>query len=266
MKKTIISTCIAIAAMVNNSAVNAQSVNYKIVGNDLNTFRKLSIRPYASFFIPPTPIAQGFGNAYIEAHYWLKNIVDIRAGFGVGTFTGFIGGGTFHLMDKVKPTKHKFVLSRSRSGRTETTTFFKANADRRIILGPCLDFSIGALKNAGFYTKVDIGFDYQSFARAYAETDNRSIASSRNGWVGLKVQGVIASVNWDENKFDKTEPTRKLGIGGQVCLSASARPWKGVTFYANLPMGAMKIQGVTEDAIQPILQINLGLSINLIKQ
>jgi hypothetical protein len=266
MKKTILSTCIAIAAIANCNVLNAQSINYKIVGNDINTFRKLSVRPYASFFIPPTPIAEGFANGYIEAQYWLKNIVDIRAGFGVGTFTGFTGGGTFHLMDKIKSTKHKFVLSRTETRRTTTTNYFKAYADSRVVIGPCLDVSVGMLKNAGFFTKIDIGLDYQSFGRAYAETGNRTIASSKNGWVSLKVQGVIASLNWDDNKFDATKPTRKLGIGGQVSLSASARPWKGVTFYANLPMGAMKIQGVTEDAIQPILQINLGVSINLIKQ
>jgi hypothetical protein len=266
MKKIIITASIAIAAMINNQALIAQSVNYKIVGNDLNTFRKLSVRPYVSFYIPPTPIAEGFTNFYLEAHYWLKNIVDVRAGFGVGTFTGFIGGGTFHLIDKIKSTQHKFVVSRSTTGRTETTKYFKAYADRRIVLGPCLDFSVGALKNAGFYTKIDFGFDYQSFARAYAETDNRNIASSKNGWISLKVQGVIASINWDDNKFDDIKPVRKLGIGGQVSLSASVRPWKGVTLFANLPMGAMKIQGVAQKSIQPILQINIGASINLMKQ
>jgi hypothetical protein len=266
MKKTIIKIGLAIGAICNFNTLNAQTINYKISGNDLNTFRKLSIRPYVSFFIPPTPVAEGFANAYIDAQYWLKNIVDIRVGFGVGTFTGFTSGGTFHLMDKAKSTKHKFVVSRSETRRTTTTKYFKAEADSRVVFGPCLDVSIGGLKNAGFYSKIDIGFDYQSFARAYAETDGRYIASSKNGWFSLKMQGVIASVNWDDNKFDDIKPTRKVGLGGQLNLSGSARPWKGVTFFGSLPMGIMKIQGVKKDAIQPILQINLGFSVNLIKQ
>jgi hypothetical protein len=245
---------------------HAQSINYKIVGNDLQSFKLLNIRPYLAFFIPPTSIAEGFANAGVDAHYNLNKIANIHAGFSVGTFRGLTGGLTFHLVDKVKQKNHKFILSRSTRGSIQTTKYFKAKADAKIVIGPCLDVAIGSLKNAGFYTKIDIGLDYQTFVRAYAQIDNYSIAGNENGWASFKVQGVFASINRDENKFDEIAPERRVGLGGQVNLSFIARPWKAVTLYAGLPLGVMKIIGVKKDAYQPILQINLGASLNFVKQ
>jgi hypothetical protein len=256
---------IVICTAICINTVSAQTVDYKIVGNDVESFRKLNIRPYLAFFIPPTSIAEGFINAGIDAQYHLGKIANFNAGFSVGTFNGFTGGITYHLVDKIKSANYKFVVSRSKRGNVETINYFKAKADARIVIGPSLDISAGVLTKAGFYTKIDFGLDYQSFGRAYADLNGWSIAGNRNGWVSMKLQGVFASMNRDENKFDATPAVRRIGIGGQVALSTMARPWRGVTLYAGLPLGVMKIMGVEEDAIQPILQINLGMSINVIK-
>jgi hypothetical protein len=255
-------------------STKAQMVNYKIVGNDIENRHKLHIRPYLSFYIPPSTIGRNFhANLNVDAQYWFPKLLDVRAGINIGSFKGGTFGATYHLIDKIKSKNNKYVLSRTTRGKTETTTFLKAKANSHIIVGPCLDAMLGVLTEGGFYTKIDVGLDYQSFSRSYAEIGNRTIPGARNGWVSCKVQGVVVSMNHDDNIFDAVPFERRLGIGGQINLQASARPWRGVTFYAALPIGFVKVLGPAMEAptitkkdknIQPILYINIGASINLL--
>jgi hypothetical protein len=242
----------------------SQTISSNIT-SDLNTMRDLSIRPYVSFIIPPFDIRTKAAlpiNLNIDAQYWFKTLADVRVGVNLGAFNGGTLGITYHLRDKTKNAKHKFVLSRSSTRTTETTTYFKARGDIRSIFGPALDVTLGSFGNGnGFYNRIDFGFDFQSFSRVWAKTDQGNFASSRNGWVSFKLQGVFANNQ------------KTTGIGAVATIQASARPWKGVTFYAGLPMGILKtiselppVVGIDEPkTISPIFAINLGASINLIQ-
>jgi len=249
----------------------AQTVNYKITDTDPSKFRNLNIRPYFSFFIPPTSQVDGLpANLNIDAQYWFPKLLDVRAGICLGTFMGLTGGATYHLKDRVKIKKNKFVTSRTTSGRTETTKFFKAPASSKVIFGPSFDFALGKMGAAGFFTEFDFGLNWQTYTRAYATlSDGSTIKSSKNGWIDVKLQAVVRSVNWGSLIIGEV-PYRVMGVGGQINLSGSVRPWKGVTLYFGLPMGVVKMMGVkqngisAESTIQPILSINLGASINIL--
>jgi len=250
---------------------NSQIISYTITDTDPSKFRNLNIRPYFSFNIPQTQLDIGLPiNLNVDGQYWFPKFLDVRAGICLGTFKGFTGGATYHLSDKVKIKNSKFVLGSSTRGRTTTTRYFKAPTTSKVIFGPCADFALGKLGTAGFFTEVDFGLNWQAYTRAYATLQNGSyIKSGRNGWVDLKIQAVIRSVNWGYSVLNET-PYRVLGVGGQLNLSGSARPWKGVTFYGGIAMGAAKMLGVIqsgitkESTIQPILSFGIGASINLL--
>lgn len=239
-------------------------ITYTLTDTDISKFRKLNVRPYFSFYIPQSSQVRGLPiNFNIDAQYWLPSSLNVRAGLCLGTFKGGTAGITYELKNRSKITKNKYVLSRTKSGNIETTNYFKAPTTSKVIFGPCLDFTAGALAKAGFYGEVTIGLNWQKYTRAYATLNNgRYIRSSANGWIDVKLQVVVRSVNWGSPVINEI-PYRGLGVGGQVNISAVARPWKGVSFYAGLPMGVVKMIGAKADKIQPILNINLGASINL---
>lgn len=247
----------------------AQSVSTKIVENDLTTMHKLQIRPSIGFAIPYTQV-NGTPNVLalnVDAQYWVGTKLDCRASLMFGGFKGGSIGATYHLKDNIVPTKQKFILSRSTKGRTETTTFVKLKPDSRNIFGACADLNIGIIKGSGFATRADIGIDFQSFSRAFAEINESRYASSRNGWFSLKLAACIASVNYDSPTFVMIPTKRVLGVGGLANLNAITRPWKSVCLSTGIQMGALKAIGIDpldkEDSILPIFSFNLGVSINI---
>lgn len=270
MKNKILITSLIIAY----NAIS-QSIDYKITGNDITDNSKLKLRPSISFAIPPTDLVDKLPIMFnIEGQYWTK-IMDFRATASIGTFKGGAIGATYHFVDKDKIRKEKFVVSRSRSGNTETTKYFKAPVTVHKISGPCLDLTSGVYKNAGFYSKLDFGWDFQTYARSYAEYGNSIIKGSMNGWVSIKTQGVLATTLVDMTDYfklgagtGKYTEERKVAIGGQISISGALKPWKDVTLYVSLPLGYMKYMGVsqapeTTNRGAPILGIVLGTQIRL---
>lgn len=257
------------------SQIFAQSISYKIVGNDVDDKSKLKLRPSISFAIPPSELVEGLPITFnLEAQYWMPKI-DVRVSGSYGTFKGGSVGVTYHLVNQVKNKNDKFVVSRTQSGNRETTTYFKAPVDIHKISGPCADLSTGVYGEAGFYSKLDFGWDFQSYGRAYAEYNNRTLKGSRNGWMSIKLQGVLANVAIDMTDYfklgagtGKYTEERKMAIGGQVNFSVAARPWKGLTFYMSMPLGYMRYMGVSDAPSTtskgvPILNIVLGTQIRL---
>jgi len=262
---------VALLVLISFNYANSQSISYTITDTDPSQFRSLNIRPYFSFNIPQTQLDIGLPiNLNIDGQYWFPKLLDVRSGISLGTFIGFTGGATYHLSDKVKIKNNKFVVSSSTRGRTTTTRYFKAPASSKVIFGPCADFALGKLGTAGFFTEVDLGLNWQTFTRAYANLQDGSyIRSGKNGWIDLKAQAVIRSVNWDSSVLNQA-PYRLLGVGGQLNLSGSAKPWKGITVYGCIAMGAVKMIGVIqsgitkESTVQPILNFGFGACINLL--
>lgn len=261
--------------IISTVSINAQSVNYKIVGNDVSNAKKLNIRPYVAFFIPPTEVIDGLPvTVNIDAQYW-TSVADFRGGISYGTFKGVNIGGTLHLKDGIKSVNHKFVMSRTSNGKTETVKYLRAKADVYKISGPCADLAIGSLKGAGFYSKLDFGWDFQTLGRAYAEINGRNYKGNRNGWLSFKFQGVVATTVVDMTDYfglgagtSKYLIERKMAVGVQVNPSFAYRPWKKSTFYAAIPLGYMGYLGVSDAPSTttkgiPILSINIGLQLSI---
>lgn len=264
--------------LVGSFQLSAQNISYKIVGNDVEDESKLKIRPTISFSIPPSELVDGLPVIYsVEGQYW-TDIADFRATASFGTFKGLSVGATYHFTDITKIKKTKFVISTTKTKRVETTTYFKAPVNVHRISGPCADLTTGFFGEAGFYTKLDLGWDIQHYGRSYAKYENRTIKGSSNGWINVKVQGVIANVAVDMTNYFNVGAgsgtyirERKMALGGQLCLSGAARPWNGVTLYASLPVGYMRYMGVsdapeTTDRGIPILNIILGAQIKLLNK
>lgn len=271
MKKT----SILIIAFLVILQINAQTVNYKIVGNDVESRPKFVLRPFVAFSIPPSELVEGLPvTVNLEAQYWTK-MIDYRATGSFGTFKGASVGATYHLSDKIKTKKEKYVVSETETKRTKTTTFFRAPANVHRISGPSLDLTSGMYGAAGFYSKLDIGWDFQHFGRSFAEYNERTIKGSSNGWVSMKLQAVLANVAIDMTDYfklgagtGKYTEERKMAVGAQVNVSGAFKPWKSVTFYYALPLGYMKYMGVskapdTTPRGVPILNIILGAQIKL---
>ena len=265
--------CIVFLTIAINA--NSQSVSYKIIDNEVNDASKLKIRPTISFAIPPTNLVDGFPITFnLEAQYWTK-LIDYRAALSYGTFVGTSIGATYHLVDKEATKNDKFVTSVTQKGKTETTTFFRAPVKMYKISGPCVDLTTGVYKDAGFVSKLDFGWDFQHYGNSTAEYNGRKLKGSKNGWVSMKLQGVLANVNVDMTDYFKVgagtgkyTEERKFAIGAQVNFSAAIKLWNGFTFYASLPVGYMKYLGVsdapeTTDRSIPILNVVLGAQIRL---
>jgi hypothetical protein len=250
---------------------SAQQVSTKIVENDLTTMHNLQVRPNLGVALPYLPVnnARKIMALNIDAQYWLGTVADFRASIMIGGFTGVSLGATYHVKDKIAPTKQKFVLSRSSNGKTNTTTFVKLKPDSRNIFGPCADLNIGFFKGTGFATRLDVGLDFQSFSRAIAVIDDSRYASSRNGWFSLKIAGCFTNINYGDPA--NNIPSKFIfGFGGLANLNAVTRPWKKVCLSTGIQMGAIKAIGlnttpsvVKQDSVFPIFAFNIGVSINL---
>lgn len=268
--------CILLVCFSNG--VLGQNVSYEIVENDVRWLDLMHIRPYVSFCIPPTDLVKDLPIILtVDAQYWAEKI-DFRGGLSYGNvFMGGSVGATYHLKKGIKRANHKFVISRTKSGKTETTKFLRAKADIHRISGPCVDLNTGVWKNAGFVAKLDFGWDIQTlaFARAKINGSKYAIKSSRNGWFSTKIQGVLANVVVDETNYfklgagtGKVENNRKMAVGFQIYPSVAVAPWRTVTFFASMPMGYMRYLGManapeTSSKGIPIFSINLGASIGI---
>jgi hypothetical protein len=254
---------------------SAQKVEHKIIGNDVEDKSMLKIRPSISFSIPPTEIVEGLPMTLnLEAQYWTKPM-DYRFTGSFGTFKGASAGITYHMVNQIKTRNEKFVISRSKSGNTTTTTYFKSPVNIYRISGPCADLTSGVFGNAGFYSKLDFGWDFQTYGRSYATYENRTLKGAKNGWMSIKLQGVLANVAVDMTDYfklgagtGKYTEERKMAVGGQVNFSGAISPWQKITFHLNMPLGYMKYMGVyaapeTTSKGSPILSINLGLQVRL---
>ena len=191
----------------------------------------------------------------------MPKTAQLRVGIGVGVFNGLRFGTTYYLKNSEKMANYKFVVSRSSSGNSTTTKYYVQQAKVKNIIGPAADLQIGFLKGAGFYTRLDFGFDFQTFGRAYSERNGQVYAGNRNGWASIKAQVVLANVYFDA-RFPEIDQ-RRMQVGFQMAPQISNRPWKRVCLYGALPLGFVKTLGVADDAIIPILSIDLGMSIQL---
>jgi hypothetical protein len=259
---------IGMLGLTNLSVVFSQNyTKLELTNNDIESFRKLHIKPNIEFFIPAGEYASPLpANLNIDGQYWLGTTLDARAGVKLGSMTGISFGGTFHLKDKVTDKPYKFVLSRSTSnnGRTETVKYLKNSYKARVISGPCVDAFIGNLKGGGFHAQLAFGLDFQRMNRASAKPEGykNAIDGSSNGWYSLKLQAVIQSLTAESDviNYKPVIGGREMGFGAQADLNATIKPWNRSTLYAGLTMGAIKVTGIT-GSIKPILSIRLGMAI-----
>ena len=257
-----------IATSICSNLANAQGYyKMEVTNNDIESFRKLHIKPHVEFFIPAGEYASPLpANFNIDAQLWLGTLLDARAGLKLGSMTGITLGGTFHLKDRVVDKPYKFVLSRSTSnnGKTETVKFLKKPLKARVISGPCADVFIGNLKGGGFNAQLAFGLDFQRMNRASAKPEgwNNPIDGSSNGWYSLKLQAVVQSLTAESDviNYKPVIGGREMGFGAQADLNGTIKPWKKTTLYAGLTMGAIKVTYST-GSIKPILSIRLGMAL-----
>jgi hypothetical protein len=254
MRKIILPTVLAILCSTQN---NAQSVKVTKMYNQQNTVKPLNIRTSIMFNIPQDNGSELPMNLNLEGHYWLPKLLDIRGGIQLGFFNGFNAGGTFHLVDNENPRQKKFIVSREETSTRRKVVYFKASAQSRNIWGPCADIMVGTLGKANlFYTRIDAGLDWQKFTRAYAEvSDGTTYPANGNGWFSFKVLATSAILN----KQNKTY----VGVGGLGRLMYNTRPWKKVSFFGDLQMGAVKFSQAIGTNV--ILYFGGGVSVNLLK-
>ena len=247
-----------------SGATLAQSSAARITDNDLTSFKPLNLLTYASFYIPPTRAVDGLGmDINLNAYYTLPKTAQLRGGIAVGIFNGIKLGATYYLKNGEKMANYKFVVSRSTSGNTTITKYYVQQAKVRNFFGPAVDIQAGLLKGAGFYARMDLGFDFQTFGRAYSERDGTVYSGKRNGWGGVKAQVIIANVMFDA-RFPETDK-RAMMFGFQIAPQVASKPWKRVCLYGAMPIGFMKAAGFKDDAVMPILSIDLGMNIRLSK-
>lgn len=257
--KSLITTATT-ALLISVSLLNAQTSSPKITDNDLSTIKKLNVRGYFSFYIPPNP-SIGLGvDLNADAQYTMSKLLQLRGGIAAGVFTGARIGATYYLSNCEKDVKYKFVVSRTKTGNTTVTRYYTQFAKARNILGIAGDVQSGVLKNSGFLLKVDAGLEFQTFGKAFSERDGTVYAGNRNGWLSVKAQLVYVNCFFDAT-FPETD-ARRNGIGFQIAPQVATKPWKKFSFYAGLPMGFIKTIGIKEDAITPILSINVGMGLN----
>ena len=241
----------------------AQTNAYKMHFNQVDDFRNFHVRLYPEFFIAPgdrelkLPV-----NLVVDARYWHGTVADFRAGVSFGSNLGVHLGGTLHLKDHIRNVNDKFVTSRSQSRTTTTTRFYRTSVLARGISGPCADVFIGNQMGA-FTSKIDLGWEFQGYRRSQIVTEGgRYINGAMNGYHSLKFQAVFqAPIPTSRSSFNErgasvTENFNAVGVGGQISVDASARPWKFATLYGGLSMGYIKVAG---DGSAPILSIRVGM-------
>jgi hypothetical protein len=264
---TKIIACLLLLGSAYTNMLLAQSyTKLEVTNNDIESFRKLHIKPHVEFFIPAgeysSPLPANFN---LDGQFWLGTSLDARAGLKLGSMTGVSFGGTLHLKDRITDKPYKFVLSRSTSnnGRTETVKYLKKPLKARVISGPCADVFIGNLKGGGFNAQVAFGLDFQRMNRASAKPEgwNNPIDGSGNGWYSLRLQAVVQSLTAESDviNYKPVIGGREMGFGAQADVNGTIKPWNKSTLYAGLTMGALKVTGPT-GSIKPILSIRLGMA------
>ncbi|MDZ4666931.1 MAG: hypothetical protein SGJ00_03500 [bacterium] len=244
-----------------------RNAKFEVTNNDIESFRKLHIKPNIEFFIPageysdPLPV-----NFNIEGQYWLGTRLDARAGLKIGSLKGVSLGGTWHLKDRIADKPYKFILSRTTSsnGKNETVKYLKVPLKARLISGPCADIFIGNLKGGGFNAQLAFGLDFQKMMRGSGKPEGfkNAINSSGNGWYSLKIQGVVQSLTAESDVINYLPVVggREMGFGAQADVNAVVKPWNGASLFAGLQMGALKVTGPT-GSIKPIFSFRLGVAI-----
>lgn len=248
--------------------VQAQSVNYTVNPSGSNQMPNMMLRVYPEFFIAPGDVELTLPiNLVVDARYWAGSLADFRAGLSLGTNTGILLGGTLHLRDRLTTVKDKFVLSRTENSRTVSTKFLKVGVEARRISGPCADVFVGR-QFGRFTSKIDIGWEWQSYMRNSIDLDNRTIQGNFNGFLSVKAQLVLQTpIATSKQITEATDGYYKVydnketvtGVGGQLDVTYAFRPWKFTTLYAGLAMGYL---AAPNDGSAPILSIKIGVSLN----
>lgn len=209
-------------------------------------WRKLHLRTSISTSIPYAKLKETTlpGNLNIEAHYDLGTVADVIGGVHVGTFKGVSASGTLHLRDAVVNKRTKFIVASYTEGNTEKTFFYKGRADMRKVFGPTAGIKIGSYGDAGFYSRVEGGIDFQTMSHAFY----KGYKSAQNGRSSIKLMGTIAKFNQAEiiNASGTEEYKGRLGVGALFSINYEGAPWKRIGWYFGLDGGYMKIFGVDD--------------------
>ena len=258
-------TLLVLFAMV--FASQSSTAQSSITDNDLGSIKRNNVRAYASFYIPPTRLQDFSADLNVAGTYNIGNRIQARGGLAVGTFTGVKLGASYYLRASQVTRNHRFVVSRSKSGRTETVTYFREKAKGMNYFGPAVDVQIGRFSKAGFYFKSDFGLEWVFARKAFADYKGRRIGASSNGNLSVKAQAVLLNSMYGSPIYNLLE--RRTAAGFQIAPSFTASPWRRITLHGGLPFGYAKYLGTTlskyGDDIEKgiyILSIDLGLSYN----
>ena len=199
----------------------------------------------------------------VQGTYEIGTMADVRAAAHLGTFKGVSVGGTYHLTDRLKNGKTRFIVAETR----DKTYFYKGYSDYRSIFGPSVDLMAGVFQDAGLYARLQAGLEWQTHSRAYYKGYN----SMRNGISTVKLQAVAASLAMAEYHNGAQDYVRRLGLGGVAGIAYDVRPWKRVTFSGGVDLGYMVLPGVENDLTNgienskghPILEAKFGVSVKL---
>ncbi|MFC5282712.1 hypothetical protein [Pedobacter alpinus] len=263
-------TLIAFALATTSFSAMAQKETNPVVIQESLDWSKLRVRPGLAIYIPYVELAstQITGEVYTQAAYQLNKRVDVNAKLSLGSFTGVAFGGTLHTTDKMVNKSTKFRVGSSTKGNIETTSFYRNNSDYRVVKGPTAEVRIGKFGDSGFYTRIDGGYDIQTYGRSYF----RGFAGNKNGFTSIRFLATVAKFNQAEYTGFTQNYESRVGAGGLVSLFAEKSPWKRVTFHLGLDGGYMKIFGVTKNpgalgiennTSNYIMELKGGLSIGL---
>lgn len=249
------------------SFVCLQLTAQEVVQESLD-WKSLRIRPTVSLSTPLTheeeitlPM-----NVNVEGYYELAKIADVRVGLHYGSFNGISLGGTFHLKDRIVNRPTRFIVAET----SRKIYFYKGRSDFRSVMGPAVDLKLGTYSVSGFYARLDAGFDFQTFSRAYYD----GYRSGRNGFSSFKVMATAAKFNQSEiiSLSDNANKSR-FGAGGVLRYNYEISPWKTITLFAGGDFGYIAIFGVDDYVDQYvtientksnlILELKLGLTVSL---
>ncbi|RYD97131.1 MAG: hypothetical protein EOP54_11850 [Sphingobacteriales bacterium] len=258
---------LALIALVVNASTYAQEV----VQNSLE-WKNIRIRSGLSIYIPYVKLeeTQLTGELYVEGAYALGKKADATASLHIGSFKGVSVGGTYHMKDKLTSKKSKFTVSSTTRGNKETHTFYKQMTEYRVAAGPTAKLKVGIFGNSGFYTRIEGGWDWQTYSRAYYN----NYASNRNGFTSVKLLATIANFRQFEiNSSYEEQYVGRVGVGGLVSLFHERKPWKKVSYHIGLDMGYMHVLGAKNasnsfvtlevNKANYILELKGGISVSL---
>lgn len=254
-------------------AFSAHSSTYaqEVVQNSL-AWKNIRARAGLSIYIPYVKLDENkiAAELYMEGAYALGTTADATAALHIGSFKGISVGGTYHMKDKLIAKKSKFTVGTSARGNKETHTFYKQMTEYRVAAGPTAKLRLGFFGNSGFYTRIEGGWDWQTYSRAYFN----GYASNRNGFTSIKLLATIASFRQFEiNSSYEEKYVGRVGAGGLVSLFHERKPWKKVSCHIGLDMGYMHVLGAKDAAnayvslevnkANYILDLKGGISVSL---